>query len=58
MVKTHLLAEGAQQCDDGVLVRRLIELGDERQCVGIIEKMKRWGCQRLDLKVVKRTRSY
>lgn len=49
MVKAHLLAEGAQQRDDGVLVSCRIELGDERQCVGSIEEMKRGSGQAFSL---------
>jgi len=49
MVKTHLLAEGAQQRNDGVLVSGRIELGDERQYVGSIEEMKRGSGQALSL---------
>lgn len=58
VVKAHLLAEGAQQRDDGVLVRCRIELGDERQCVGSIEEMKRGGGQAFNLKEIKQCSHY
>lgn len=58
VVKAHLLAEGAQQRDDGVLVSCRIELVDERQCVGSIEEMKRGGGQAFSLQAIKRTKYY
>lgn len=58
MVKAHLLAESAQQRDDGVLISCRIELGDERQCVGSIEEMKRSSGQAFSLKAIKRTKYY
>lgn len=54
MVKAHLLVEGAQQRDDGVLVSCRIELSDESQCIGSIEEMKRCGGQALSLQAIKR----
>ncbi|WP_421698597.1 hypothetical protein [Aeromonas salmonicida] len=58
VVKAHLLAEGAQQRDDGVLISCRIELGDERQCVGSIEEMKRSSGQAFSLQAIKRTKYY
>lgn len=58
VVKAHLLTEGAQQCDYGVLVSCRIELGDERQCVGSIEEMKRGSGQAFSLQAIKRTKYY
>lgn len=56
VVKAHLQAEGAQQRDYGVLVSGRVELGDERQCVGSIEKMKRGSGQAFSLHAMKRTK--
>ncbi len=56
VVKAHLLAEGAQQRDYSVLVSGRIELGDERQCVGSIEKMQRGSGQTFSLHAIKRTK--
>jgi hypothetical protein len=39
-----------------VLVSGRVELGDERQCVGSIEKMKRGSGQAFSLHAMKRTK--
>ena len=56
MVKPHLLAEGAQQRNDSVLVSRAIKLRNEQQCVDIIEGVMQCGCQAFSIQVIKRTK--